>query len=35
MAPNHEAAIPDVIARARTLVKDRANAKPARMRSRA
>src|SRR5881394_1607128 len=35
MAPNHESAIPDVIARARTLVKDRAKARPTRVRSRA
>jgi methylenetetrahydrofolate reductase (NADPH) len=35
MAPNHESAIPDVIARARAVVKDRAKPKPARMRSRA
>ena len=35
MAPNHEGAIPDVIARARTVVKDRAKARPARVRSRA
>ena len=35
MAPNHESAIPDVIARARTLVKERAKARPARVRSRA
>src|SRR3954454_24311996 len=35
MAPNHESAISDVIARARTVVKDRAVIRPARVRSRA